>query len=91
MTKERALSYIVRIANRRRTPITQTMGDPSSLPVWGLPPGCPFFSLVLKHGGPSTVVSIALLIIRTDLNGALGELRAEMTKGDQAIRAEMAF
>ena len=50
-------------------------------------------SEVLKHGGPSTVVLVALLIVWADLNGALDEgldeLRAEMIKGDQAIRAEM--
>ena len=50
-------------------------------------------SEVLKHGGPSTVVLVALLIVWTDLNGALDEgldeLRAEMIKGDQATRAEM--
>ena len=48
---------------------------------------------ILKHGGPSTVVLVALLFIWADLNGALNgglnELRAEMIKGDQAIRAEM--
>ena len=46
-------------------------------------------STVLKHGGPSTVVLIALLFVWADFNGALNELRAEMAKGDQAIRAEM--
>lgn len=46
-------------------------------------------STVLKHGGPSTVVLIALLFVWADFNGALNKARAEMTKGDQAIRAEM--
>ena len=50
-------------------------------------------SEVLKHGGPSTVVLVALLIVWADLNGALDEgldeLRAEIIKGDQSIRAEM--
>ena len=46
-------------------------------------------SEVLKHGGPSTVVLVALLIVWADLNGALDELRAEMVNGDQAIRTEM--
>ena len=46
-------------------------------------------SEVLKHGGPSTVVLIALLFVWADLNGALDELRAEMVNGDQAIRTEM--
>ena len=48
---------------------------------------------ILKHGGPSTVVLVALLFFWADLSGALNEgldeLRAEMIKGDQAIRAEM--
>ena len=48
---------------------------------------------ILKHGGPSTVVLVALLFLWADLSGALNEgldeLRAEMIKGDQAIRAEM--
>ena len=51
-------------------------------------------SEVLKHGGPSTVVLVALLIVWADLNGALDEgldeLRADMNAGFQAIRAEMA-
>ena len=49
---------------------------------------------ILKHGGPSTVVLVALLFFWADLSGALDEgldeVRAEMIKGDQAIRAEMA-
>ncbi|MYH34575.1 MAG: hypothetical protein F4133_12325 [Gammaproteobacteria bacterium] len=43
----------------------------------------------LKHGSPSAIVLVALLISWVDLNGDIQEIREDMVESDRMIRAEM--